>query len=246
MEHKRPDSLLQWLLTWMVAPSEALRFVATTLFGRRRSAEIPSDAIKGISELRLRALVHISLAALLSGTTWIPVLLRLALIRTPLLDEIKTVLLEEAVIQFPGSYWIIYEFGISRHSRMQQNHHELLNKNRTNSELKGSVSELSIHPAFAIWHQRQNEAMEEAMRQAYARSVTAKIAKQIPIARGEGNSWSGDPDDRVSFSRFEFSGDFPTLDLIDPLEARIRRAKQHDLVRYLVGAAEAEDNARTT
>lgn len=248
VEHKHSELLLQWLLTWMVSPSETLRFVATTLFGRRRSAEIPSDAVKGISELRLRALVHILASSTsLSGTTWIPILLRLALIRTTLLDEIRTVLLEEAVVQFPRvlldnlRIWAQPTF-----ENAAKTISEVLNRNRTNSELKRNVSELSIHPAFAIWHQRQNEAMEEAMRQAYARSVTAKIATQIPIARGEGNSWSGDPDARVSFSRFEFSGDFPTLDLIDPLEARMRRAKQHDLVRHLVEAAEAEDNARTT
>lgn len=242
------DLLVQWLLFWMVAPSEKLRFVAAILFGRRRSVALSDNTIANMTEKRLRALIYTIVGSTaLPGTIWIPMLFKLAIGQPSLLNEIKTVLLIDGIAQYPSA--------IERHLHLwnqapwidSANHlREELERNSKSNELKLEIPELSIRPSLSIWYQRQYEAVQESMREAYSRSITAQIATQIPIARGEGNSWSGDPDDHEKFSKFEFSTEMPVLDIVDPLAARMRRIEQNKLARELIRLAEEEDNARTT
>lgn len=245
---KYSELVAGWLLRWMVASRRELRFISVSLFGRRRSLTLPPAVVKSLSATRARALTHVLAGGeLLPGAIWVPSLIALAVARPELLAEIRTILMEDALLQYPGIVRdALRQWAGQPWAEAANLINERLDANQEDAKRKTEIPELAIHPSFATWYHRQNEAMEEAMRGAHAQSIAALIATRIPIARGEGSSWSGDPAEMEHFSHFEVSGELPLLDLIDPVEAKLRRLRRNQEAQRLCDAAEAEDHARSS
>lgn len=233
---KGPDRATAWLLTFMISPDRELRAIASILFGRDRTATIPQEFLQHLSKVAASALAHILAGSEnLPGQVWIPCLVGMAHMRVDLLEVTKTLLLEDAAQQYPGEL----RRALDRWSEppwleAAQTILDRLERTRREWQLRGEIPELSLRPARGPWLQREQQALSEAVRRAQGKAIFMRIATKVPIARGEASSWTGSPDHRVPFSSFQSSVEFPMLEIIDPVEAKVRRIAQRRKAEELI------------
>jgi hypothetical protein len=245
--NRNPDRADGWLVEWMIASSPDLRRIAAALLGRRRTAALPQAEIASLSETQVKAIAYVLAGGgMLIGNIWVPALVELGRARPDLLDLIQKLLLEDAADQYPG---------ILRHAIRRWDGEEPwsaaartitghLDARQKAWRRKGEVPELTICPAFTTWQERQRQTMEEEFRRAEKDFVFLRIAVKIPMARGEASNWSGDPSEQTPFRQYETSREFPALDVVDPVEAELRRLQRRREAERLIAQADAEKHAR--
>jgi hypothetical protein len=235
-----------WLLEWMVSASHELRHIATFLFGKRMTKSLPRDALEKMSLSRVQALCHVLTGTpLLDGSIWVPGLVRLGTTRPDTLDLVKECLLEDALEQYPGylreslKQWPDIEPWAN--ARVQLS--ERLDARLAAKSLQRTISELHYFPTQSVWREREQAKFARETANAQKKSIWMQIATRVPIARGESSSIHGDPSNAIPFTLHEVSSELPALEIVDPVQARLRRIEHQRQAERLIAKADGEEHA---
>jgi hypothetical protein len=233
-----------WSVEWMVAPDSSLREVAANLVSRFERSLFPEAAIHGLSVAQLSALAHVlAIGHPFSGEQWVRALVRVSSLRPETLQLVVSLLCVDAADQYPGTLvtaindWEDAEPWAAAKASVL----DVLRARDSARDARASIAEMLIVPARSTWVERQQAMVDVAMKQAQARSAFAQIVTNVPIARGEASSWSGDPDEAVPFAHYEESGELPLLDVVDPVAAEVRRIEHRLEIDRLLSSNQASD-----
>jgi hypothetical protein len=244
--NKRPGLMDDWLVGWMVSASSELRKISAILFGRRTTKLLPRESLLKMSRSRVYALCHILTGSpFVHGSIWVPALMKLGTVRPDTLDLVKECLQEDALEQYPGylreslTQWPDAE----PWARARAQLFDRLDARLAAKDLRRGISELHYFPTQSVWRERQQAELAKSMATAQQKSVWMQIATRVPIARGESSSQTGDPNEAVPFTHYEGSLELPALEIVDPVQARLRGLEHQRQAERLIAIADGEDHA---
>jgi hypothetical protein len=233
---KGPERATAWLLSFMISSDRELGEIAAILFGRHRTTALPRHFLERLDKGAASALAYMLAGnQSLPGEIWIPCLIEMARVRLDLLELIEMLLLEDAGPQYPAELRrVLGRWSESPWSKAAQTIANRLDRARDEWQLRHQIPELSYRPAGVPWFQREQQALGEAVQRGQGRSVFMRFVMKVPIARGEASSWAGAPDRRVPFNLFQSSVEFPMLEILDPVAARLRRLARRRQAEKLI------------
>jgi hypothetical protein len=228
-----PETRAEWYLRWIASPDKGLRTAASELFERADPPpEIGSAALKGFSTREMEGLVHQLVGGLaVMGGIWIPALLDIAELRDDVSSLIREILVEEAVLDFPGVSKREFESRLARDT--SRNVKEMLTAMRRRwTELEAFHSQkvaipelLALRPATEAWakafHRRTVAARDEAM----SRSPLLDAISMMPVGRGDSFDPGTPGSVPTGFKRFSAEFESPSRHEMDHLAWEIARRK---------------------
>ena len=254
---------VQALLTgWLAAPDAGLRYVATLLVSgqvvMRNRFDLAEDIVRSWSTDQARGVAwELVGLGVLSGETWIPLLLHVAQTRPDARDDILSVLQTNGLDDYPAAL-----DRALRESDGQGSDEELSNDEwaamcqRLRSSLAARTASIGrshavpevryTRPTASIWHELQSESFEASLddRRDSDRFPLLSMVQEVPIVCGGAAHVGGSIDRAVPFGRFEGSVELPGRETFDPLGRRWRRAHLRlQAARWLSTPAMTEDES---
>lgn len=233
-----PAQEATWIVGFIVAPSAELRATAIFLLAARRAPPVSPEAFAPLDDQQARALAHLLAGGPILGRTWIPALIQLALAKPAVFDVVRSILLEDAALNYPASCRSAIK-GIEEakdridppRAALRQLGADLrtrLEELDAAYQQRHSIGEIiSYRPASDAWHKVEQRRLEASFRDAQKQFLFMQFATKIPVARGSQSLLSPEQSTPSEMKELSFSMELPIGELVDPLGARLSRAAHY-------------------
>lgn len=240
-----------WIIGFMVSPSARLRMMASYLLAARR-ATLPDEAFGQLDEKQAPALAHLLAGGPILGRVWVPALFKLALAKPHAMSTIRSILLEDAVVNYPSScrasmkIWIeakglLPDVLIATDEIRVELERRLADLDASHNR-KRSIGELAqYHPAHEAWIAEQQRIMDSSFQSAQSRSALIQLATRMPVARGSHALMSFEQQQPTELKEHTGSFELPIAEALDPLGARLARFEHYQKAEALLAERENEE-----
>jgi hypothetical protein len=240
-----------WITGFMVSPAARLRMMASYLLGARRGA-LPAEAYRELDEKQVRALAHLLAGGPILGKVWVPALFRLALAKPAAMSAIRSILLEDAAINYPSScrasmkIWseakgLLPDVLIATGEILVELERRLAELDASHNR-KRSIGELAqYHPAHEAWIAEQQRIMDSSFQSAQSRSALIQLATRMPVARGSHALMSFEQQQPTELKEHTGSFELPIAEALDPLGARLARFEHYQKAEALLAGRDNEE-----
>lgn len=240
-----------WITGFMVSPSARLRMMASYLLGARRGA-LPAEAYRELDEKQVRALAHLLAGGPILGKVWVPALFRLALAKPSAMSAIRSILLEDAAVNYPSScrasmkIWseakgLLPDVLIATGEIREELERRLAGLDASHSR-KRNIGELAqYHPAHEAWIAEQQRIMDSSFQSAQSRSALIQLATRMPVARGSHALMSLEQQQPTELKEHTGSFELPIAEALDPLGARLARFEHYQKAEALLAERDNEE-----
>ncbi len=240
-----------WIIGFMVSPLAQLRIMASHLLGARRRS-IPDEAFGELDQKQAQALAHLLAGGPIMGRVWVPALFKIALAKPQAMDVIKSILLEDAAVNYPSTcrasmkVWTeakgLLPDVLSATNEIRVELERRLAELDASHSRKRTVGELAqYHPAYGAWVEVQQRIMDTSVQDAQARSVLMQLATRMPIARGSHSLMSFEQKQPTELKEYSSAIEFPLAEMLDPLGARLTRLEHYEQAEALLAERDNEE-----